>query len=413
MHDFFKVLSVAECVAALRSFSRLAEESTPLSEADGRVLARDIRAAEDLPLMDRSSMDGYAVNARDTFGGSEGSPAYLECVGSIDIQTPPDFVLKPGECAEIVTGGCLPEGADAVMMVEYTEAMAGTVEMRRSVAPGDNVMLRGEDARRDEVALAAGTVLRPQEIGLLAALGYPEVPVRRRPVVGIISTGDELVPVEAEVRPGLVRDVNSATLAAIVRRAGGEPVGYGLVPDTREALDSALAKAVNECDVTLLSGGSSIGVRDFTLAAVAGLPDSEVICHGVAISPGKPLILGRVGAKAVVGLPGQVTSAQVVMQVLGHPFLRHLQGETEPFENFGGRPAVRAVLSRNIASKPGREDHVRVRLTPVPDGLPQAEPLLGRSGLLGTLLRAQGLVRIAETGEGLTEGTEVDVLLLP
>jgi molybdopterin molybdotransferase len=360
------------------------------------------------------------VRARDLFGAGEGSPAYLELQGSIDIETPPDFDLRPGHCAGIVTGGSLPEGADAVVMVEHTQDMgAATIEVRRAVAPGENVMLRGEDAEAGAVALAAGRVLRPQEVGLLAALGVSRVTVRRRPRVGIVSTGDELVPVEDVPRPGQVRDVNSATLAALVRRAGGVPVQYGLVPDEQAALDAALATGAAECDVLLVSGGSSVGVRDLTLTAVRSLHGAEVLCHGVAVSPGKPLILARVeqggAVKAVWGLPGQVASAQVVMQVLGAPFLRRLAGDARALDlerPDPARPARRAVLARNLASKQGREDYVRVRLEQDPgEPLPRAVPVLGKSGLLRTLLHSNGLVRIPADAEGLEAGEELDVRL--
>lgn len=404
---FFKVISPAEFAGLLRKFPRLDAEDAPLADATGRVLAHDAVAHEDLPLTNRSSMDGYAVNAREVFGASEGNPAYLEKMAEIAIETPPDFVLQPGYCAGIVTGGVLPEGADAVVMVEHTgELGAETIEFRKSVAPGDNVMLRGEDASTGAAALAAGTILRPQEIGLLAALGFAAPTVHARPKCGVISTGDELVPVDETPRPGQVRDVNSHALAALIAQAGGIPVLYGLVPDEEQALVSAVAKATAENDVVFISGGSSVGVRDLTQAAIMALPDSEILAHGVALSPGKPTILARVGDKAVWGLPGQVTSAQIVMLVLGCPYLRHVQGDAAAFDPVRRR-TVKSVLARNVASKPGREDYVRVRLDA--DG---AYPILGRSGLLKTMIRAHGLVRVPADSEGLDAGTAVDVWIM-
>ncbi len=287
------------------------------------------------------------------------------------------------------------------------------MEIRRPVAPGAHVLRRGDDARRGCPALRAGTPLRPQEIGLLAACGAQQATVRARPRVGILSTGDEVIPVSADPRPGQVRDVNSHALAAICREAGAEPRLLGIVPDELETIAAALQKHLAQVDVLLLSGGSSVGARDFTIAALKRLPGAEIFCHGVALSPGKPLILARVGGKCVWGLPGQVASAQVVMFVLGAPFLRHLAGCADAFDQ-SRRPARKAVLSRNMASRQGREDYLRVRLeAPAADGgLPLAVPVPGLSGLLRTLLDAQGLVRIDADLEGLEKGSVVDVLLL-
>jgi len=409
-NGFFNVLSVTEFVDVLRTFSPLTEETVSGMAADGRVLAQDVVSGEDLPAAPRSCMDGYALRAQDVFGASEMNPAYLESVGAVPIEKPAEFSLRPGECASIVTGGILPEGADAVMMIEHTEELgAGTVEMRKSLAPADNVMLKGEDAGAGKVALAAGTLLRPQEIGLLAALGIADVAVHARPRVGILSTGDELVPVTQTPQVGQVRDVNSSTLACSVARAGGLPTQYGLVKDDLASLESALRTALDANDAVFLSGGSSVGTRDLTVAAIERIEGMELVNHGVAISPGKPLILARCGNKAVWGLPGQVASAQVVMFVLGMPFLRHLAGWRNPFDQ-SLWPARRAVLTRNVASKPGREDYVRVRLDAA-EGSVRATPVTGKSGLLKTLILSQGVIRIPSDSEGVYEGAEVDVLL--
>ena len=409
-NGFFNVLSVTEFVDVLRTFSPLTEETVSGVAADGRVLAQGVVSGEDLPAAPRSCMDGYALRAQDVFGASEMNPAYLESVGAVPIEKPAEFSLRPGECASIVTGGILPEGADAVMMIEHTEELgAGTVEMRKSLAPADNVMLKGEDAGAGKVALAAGTLLRPQEIGLLAALGIADVAVHARPRVGILSTGDELVAVTQTPQVGQVRDVNSSTLACSVARAGGLPTQYGLVKDDLASLESALRTALDANDAVFLSGGSSVGTRDLTVAAIERIEGMELVNHGVAISPGKPLILARCGNKAVWGLPGQVASAQVVMFVLGMPFLRHLAGWRNPFDQ-SLWPARRAVLTRNVASKPGREDYVRVRLDAV-DGSGRATPVTGKSGLLKTLILSQGVIRIPSDSEGVYEGAEVDVLL--
>lgn len=411
-HGFFRVLSRPGFLELLRRFPAVGSQTVPLTQAFGRVLARDLLAPEDLPLADRSCMDGYAVRAADLFGAGETSPTQLARVAEIAVDACPDFELLPGQCAWIPTGGCLPRGADAVLMVEFSQELSpGIVEMRKAVAPGEYVMQRGEDARAGEPALPAGTRLRAQEIGLLAALGVAGVEVFARPRVALISTGDEVLPVEAQVRPGQIRDVNAHALSCLVQEFGGEPVACGIVKDELALLVRAIQAAQASCDLVLLSGGSSVGVRDLTMQALAHLPDSEVLAHGVAMSPGKPTILARLGQKPFLGLPGQIASAQVVMLVLGRPLVRHLAGDGTAFDE-ALRPLRRAELSRNVASKHGREDFVRVRIEARGGLLPLAVPVLGKSGLLRTLLDCQGLVVIPADLEGLYAGTEVDVWLI-
>jgi molybdopterin molybdotransferase len=407
---FFRAVSTAQFTDLLRAFAPLAPETVDLLAARGRFLAAGVTAVENLPANPRAAMDGYAVRAADVFGATESNPGYLDLAMDIPIGMVPDAPLPAGRCARIVTGAVLPQGADAVVMVEYTEDMgAGAVEFRRSVAPGDNMLFAGEDAALGQCVLPAGTRLRPQEIGMLAALGHERVGVGGRPRVGVLSTGDELVPVAATPRPGQIRDVNSHTLSAMVAAAGAAPKTYALVPDDLAGITAALAAATAENDLTLLSGGSSVGARDFTLDALRAL-GADILAHGVAISPGKPTILASLGGRPVIGLPGQVTSAQMVMLAFGVPLLAHLAGDPAAFD----RPprTFPAELSRNVASKQGREDHVRVRLEARPGQLPLAHPVLGKSGLLKTLLLADGCIVIPADREGFPGGMEVAVRLL-
>ena len=415
-HEFFDIISRAEFEARLCSFPRLDAVAIPLSEACGRVPAAPFTAPENLPLTDRSCMDGFALSARDVFGAGETNPAYLENVLDIRVDQPPAAPLAPGECARIPTGGSLPEGADAVVMVEHTHSMdapeegPGTIEIRKSVAPGENVMLRGEDAEAGKTALPEGRRLRAVDVGLVAALGVDSLEVVRVPRVGILSTGDELQEITAPPRPGKVRDVNGYTLCCLASEVGAEPIHLGIVRDDLAALTAALEMAVERYDAVFLSGGSSVGMRDLTVRAIKAQPDAEVLAHGVAISPGKPLILARVGGTPVLGLPGQVTSVQVVMHVLVLPFLRHLAGEASAFDM--AARTRRAVVARNTASRQGREDFVRVRLEDTGAGLPLAHPLPGKSGLLSTMLAADALLRIPADVEGVYEGAEAEILPL-
>jgi molybdopterin molybdotransferase len=410
--DFLETKSRREVEALLAEFAPVDLETVAYLDARGRVLAEDLVSPEDLPTGSRSSMDGYALSARDAFGASESNPAYLECVRTIEVNRFPDFVLASGECAWIPTGGFLPQGADSVVMVEYTDRLGGaTIEIRQSVAPGENVMAKGEDAAAGQVVLRAGIRLRAQEVGLLAALGITSVRVFRRPKVAILSTGDELVPVEERPAPGQIRDVNSHTVATLVEEAGGEAVRCGLVKDDLEGLTEAVARALQDHDLVILSGGSSKGMGDVTIEALEAIEGSEILVHGIRLSPGKPTILARIGDRPVLGLPGQAGSAQVVMAVLGEPLLRRLGGDARAFDE-EQRSWRRARLARNVGSRQGREDYVRVRLEAREGDLPLAHPVMGKSGLLRTLLQSDGLLRIPEEAEGVREGAEVDIWLL-
>ena len=359
-------------------------------------------------------MDGYALRARDTFGASVGAPQYLEIKGEVPMGAAPVRPLLPGETLRVPTGAMLPEGADAVVMVEYTaEHPDQTLEVRRAVAPGENLLTPGEDVPAGKLIFEAGARLRPQDLGLLAALGITQLKAYRRPRVAILSSGDEIVPVERKPGPGQVRDANAHLTAAQVREGGGLPLLLGIIPDDFSALRAALAAAISDADLILISGGSSVGARDLTLAAIRDLPASEVLVHGVAIRPGKPTILAAVdfclgsGAKPLLGLPGHPASAAVVMEVLGRPLLARLSGlkAAPPW----GR-TVTAALSRNLAGASGREDYVRVRLRPEGETL-WAEPVLGPSGLLSTLVNSDGLVMIPLGVEGLLKGEPVEVRL--
>ncbi|MFP5239954.1 MAG: gephyrin-like molybdotransferase Glp [Acidobacteriota bacterium] len=408
---FLELISPDQFRGVLATYSRLESETVPLEGCLGRYLAAPVTSREDLPALPRSSMDGYAVRAADCYGTTETNPSYLDLAGELDITAVSAEELQPGTCVRVVTGSSLPPGADAVVMVEHTADLGGgTIEIRKPSAPGENMMLAGEDARAGQTALEPGILLRPSEIAFLAALGIMEVPVGRRPVAAILSTGDELIPPSGTPRPGQIRDANAPALAAMAMQTGAEPLHMGIVPDSLEAIAAALAEAVDKADAVFLSGGSSVGVRDLTVEALSMLPDTEVLVHGLAVSPGKPTILARSRGKAVWGLPGQVASAQVVMFVFGCPFLAHLTGDAAAFTR--PRPSVRAVLARNVASRQGREDYVRVRLEQAGDGGLKAHPLLGKSGLVKTLVQAQGLVRIPADLEGLEAGTTHQVVLL-
>lgn len=407
--EFFRLQTREEVLALFPRFAAVGVEKVDLGEAGGRVAARELAAPEEVPSFRRASMDGYALRAGDTFGATPGLPQYLEIRGSVPMGGAPAGVVASGEAWRIATGGMLPGGADAVVMVEYTNEMPdGTLEVRRPVAPGENVLQPGEDVKAQETFFPAGRPLRPQDIGLLAALGISRVPVYLRPRVAVLSSGDEIVPITETPAPGRVRDANAFMVAAQVRASGGLPLSRDIVPDDREALYGVLAEALKGADLVLISGGSSVGARDLTLAAIEDLPGAEILVHGVAIRPGKPTILADIGGKPLLGLPGHPASAGVVMHVLGRPLLQRLAGLAENLPSWGG--AVPARLSRNLAGASGREDFVRVRLRPEGDTL-WADPVLGPSGLLSPLVKSDGLVVIPLGVEGLFRDDPVTVHL--
>jgi len=389
----------------------LPAESVLLSEAAGRTLAAALTAPGDLPGFARGTMDGFAVRARDTFGASETSPTYLELAGEVAMGVASDFSLAAGQCARIGTGGMLPVGADAVVMVEHTRSVsATTVEVSRPSAPGTHTMGPQDDAAAGELLLPVGQRLRPQDVGLLAALGVGRVDVVRKPRVGILSTGDEVVALEANPGPGQVRDVNRYTLAAQVRDAGGEPVPLGLVPDDEEAIRGAATDSLGRCDLTLLSGGSSVGVRDLTARVFLSFPGAELLVHGVAVAPGKPFLWVRTPYGHLLGLPGQVTSCMVTFHLFVEPVLERMLGR--PARSFCRFYRRNARLTRNLPSVHGREEYARVQFVADGEGW-LAEPLFGASGLLKTLRRADGLVRVPVNVEGFEAGAMVEVLVFP
>ena len=407
MKEFFEVKDIDEVFGCFNRFATVKTETVGLEGVCGRVAAEDITAQENLPEFPRSVVDGFAVRGASTFGASETNPAYLTVRGKVAMGGVPDFSIGPGEAAKIPTGAMLPEGADSVVMVEHSGALdETTIEVYRSVAPGQNSIGIGEDYRKGAVLVTRGQLLRPQHAGVLAAFGRHEIPVYRRPAVGIISTGDEIVSVSDTPAPGQIRDINAYTIAGMVSQAGAVPVGYGIVADNLDALFERCRRALEDCDTVLISGGSSVGTRDYTVEAIAAFEDAHILVHGISISPGKPTILAAVGGKAFWGLPGHVVSAMIVFARVVKPYLNHLGGLNAASTTEISTPAR---LRRNVSSVHGRLDFVRVRLHKE-NGVLWAEPLLGKSALINTIARADGLIEIDKNTEGLDEGDRVLVM---
>ena len=402
--EFFAVKTVSETLEGFRPARRTPVETVGLAAAHGRVPADPVLAPHALPGFARATVDGYAVRAGDTFGASEGLPSYLDVVGAVAMGKPPDVAIAPGAAVAIPTGGVIPAGADAVVMVEYTqEAMTGTIEVVRPVAPGDGLVRADEDVAEGAGLVPAGRALRAQDLGLLSGAGVTEVRVHARPRVAIVSTGDEVVdPATRELEVGQVRDASAVALGALVRDAGGEPDLRGIVRDDRDALSAVLRDAVGACDVVVVSAGSSVGARDETAAVVAGLGEPGIWAHGIALRPGKPTLLADCGGVPVIGLPGNPRSALVVFRLVGTPIVRLVGGVTHP----SPAPSARARLERDVPSAAGRLDVVQVT---VRDGL--ASPLFGASALLSILTAADGYIVVPDEATGLPAGSDVDVTL--
>lgn len=402
MAEFLKVVNYQEGISRLRnSFPVRHTETVALGEAYGRILAGSITAPEDIPAYHRSTVDGYAINAEDSYGCSESLPAYLQWAGEIKIGQNPGFSMQKGQCAWIPTGGMLPEGCNAAVMVEYTEKLGDdSVLIYRPAGPGENVMYRGEDIQAGQSLFQAGKNLRPQDIGLLASLGISRVEVCKPYRVAVLSTGDEVVPIEARPVAGEVRDVNSHSLAAAITGTGNEARVYPLVKDNFQELKIAVERCLDENDVLLLSGGSSVGLMDHTTDVLLSFPDSELLFHGLAVKPGKPTLAVAIGSKMVVGLPGHPVSALMMYNVLCNPLLRN-----------NTAIQIEARVAQNIASQAGRDDFIPVQL--IEDGAENrlARPLLGKSGLMSILALADAYLHISYTAQGIKAGEKCNVTL--
>lgn len=403
----------------------IASDHLAVDSALGRVTAEDILAPHPLPEFPRTTVDGYAVRARDTFGASDSLPAYLHLIGEVPMGDEPSFEIGAGQCAIIHTGGMLPKGADAVVMLEYTQTVrAGLpesengiadqsiaeIEIFKSVAEGENVINVGEDVGKNQVVIPKGTILRPAEIGGLLALGITSLRVAKLVRVGLISTGDEVIEPSQRPRPGQVRDINSYTLGALVEKSGGVAVRYGIVGDQFEVLKEAAAKALSECDMVIITAGSSASTRDMTAEVIRGLGEPGVLVHGINTRPGKPTILGVCNNKAVIGLPGNPVSALVNGYLFVVPVIERLLGALPK-----PKATVQAKLTVNLPSQAGREDWWAVKL--IVNRKSQianyeAEPIFGKSNLIFTLAAADGLLKIHPDATGLSAGEIVQVMLI-
>lgn len=407
--ELLKVMSVDEVKNIIhREFKyTLGLERVRLLASVNRICAKDVKADGNIPSFRRSTVDGYAVNSKDVFGASESIPAMMDLKEDILMGKPPVMDISfPGECSYIPTGGMLPEGSDSVVMIEYSDKLDdNTILINTPVAPGANVIQIGEDISISEVVVRDGQRLRPYELGVLASLGIKEIPVYKAPRVAIISTGDEIVPLEYRPLIGEIRDINTYLLCASVLEDGGVPVSYGIIKDEFELLKNTVDRALIDCDIILISGGSSVGKKDHTLNVIKSYENGGVLVHGMAIKPGKPTIVGKIGEKIVFGLPGHPLAASIVYKILVKEYINKLMKLKE--KEYG----ITAEISINYHKARGREEYLPVSLESVEEKV-IAKPVFGKSGLITAFSRAYGYIRIDKNVEGLTEGEKVEVYKL-
>jgi molybdopterin molybdotransferase len=404
--ELFNVISMDEAKHIINNkFSHeLRSEKVSVLDCIGRFSYEDVKAGCNTPEFRRSTVDGFAINSRDVFGASEAMPSILELVGEVFMgEVPPGKIEASGQCLYVPTGGMLPEGSDSVVMVEYSSKLdEKTILIDTTIAPGDNVIQVGEDISIGETVINTGERLRPYEIGVLSSLGIKEILVFKKPVIGIISTGDEVIPSDNEPSPGQVRDINTNLLWSSVLKDEAEPISYGIIKDDYELLKSTVDRAINECDIVLISGGSSVGTKDHTLKVISSLEDGGVLAHGISVKPGKPTIIGKAKGKIIFGLPGHPLACSIIYKILVKSYIDKLLHHNETI--FG----TNAEFTINYHKAKGREEYLPVSLDRV-NGKIIARPMFGKSGLITVFSRAWGYVNINKNVEGLRAGEQVEV----
>lgn len=407
---FRKLLTFDEAQKVIASNfkpSDIGEEEAVLLEAYSRVLSENIVSTLDIPPFSRSTVDGYAVKAEDTFGADENQPVTLKLSGTVNIGEQPKVVIAKGEAAEIVTGAPIPDGADAIVMVEDTEQENCDLKVFSAVTVNENIMKKGSDIKKDSVVLRKGQLLGSSEIGVIAAMGLTKVKVQRIPIVAVLSTGGEVTEPGKPLPAGKIYDINAYSLSTAVIESGAKPVYFGVIPDDKAALSKALQSALASADLVLTSGGVSVGPRDYTPQIVDSLGKPGIIVYGIAVKPGKPTTVGFIGEKPVFSLPGHPTSALLIFYLLARPLIQQL----------AGRPVVdlkkvKAVAGSRMFSAKGRRTFVMVKLEFDKNCRLIAEPVeTGASGAITTLAKSDGFVEIPEDMQFVDVDQEVNVVL--
>lgn len=373
----------------------------------GRVLAEDIYAPFDLPEFHRSTVDGYALCSKDTFGASDSLPVFLHCLGAVDMGVDTNLSVSTGKAVYVPTGAMIPNGADGVVMIEYVELLdSHTIAVHRPVAPGDGMVLKGEDLKKDSLILKKGRRLKPQDIGALTAVGIKHIKVLEKPRVAILSTGDEIVSPDEEVSFGKIRDINTYTLSAMAEQMGCEVTFKAVVKDDYHLLIKTLEPLIEQNHIVIISGGSSVGTKDVTAKVIDDLGEPGIFVHGVAVKPGKPTIIGKAGNTALFGLPGHPVSAMIVFKI----FVEYLIHDIMKYK-IDKNIILQALADTNIHSSPGKETYQMVVIEKSGEDY-IAKAVHGKSGAISLMTRAQGYIKIDTNKEGVKKGERVDVYLL-
>ena len=409
MSDFLKAKPIEQALEIIDNHPTPLLSTVNIKTIDSlsRTVSTPITSPSDLPSFDRSTMDGYAVRATDTYGASQSQPSYLNLISEITMGSIPKTKIKVGQAAKIFTGGMIPESADAVVMVEYTELIdSSLIEIIKPVAPGENIIKIGEDIKENDPVFEVGHVIRPQDIGGLLALGITQTPVFERPKIGVISTGDELINPEIEPTKGQVRDINSYTVSSLIQKHGGEPIIFGINKDEFEVQFNSAQKALTECSLLVISAGSSTSSRDLTSQVISSLGEPGILMHGLAHKPGKPSIIGSVENKLIFGLPGNPVSAMIIFELLVKRAINNILRSTKKLIT-----PTQAILTTDIPSINGREELVPVKLYNSQSGKLMAEPVFGKSNLIYTLIKSDGIVIVPINKSGIYSGDLVDVFI--
>lgn len=407
--EFFKCILVEEAVNIIKEEFKdykLESEIVDLEYAYDRVIYEDVVSTQFVPEFDRSTVDGYAIVAEDSYGASDTIPTILDVIGEVKMGEMTDIVISSGKCAYVPTGGMIPQGANAVIMIENTEKMdEKTLLVQKPVRVQENVIKRGEDIRENEIVIEKGRKLNPAHIGALASLGISRVKVFKKPKVSIISTGDEIIGIEEKLEYGKIRDINSYSLRAQAQKSGLEVVENVIVKDDFNQLKEAIEKGIEKSDIVLLSGGSSVGERDFTKEAINSLGGKGILAHGISIKPGKPTLIANARGKLVVGLPGHPVSAITVFMAVVEPFIEQLYSLKTI------KPTIFAKMTANFPSAPGKDTYVFVNIKKE-NGIYYATPKFGKSGMITNLSKADGYIVIKIHEEGVNKGDLREVYLL-
>ncbi len=407
--EFFNVVSIKEAGHKILDNFKGYEfglEEVSILEATDRILAEDIVSDINVPEFNRSTVDGYAIQSKDSHGASESVPSLLNIIGEVKIGEVPHKAIRSGEAMYIPTGAMVPEGADGVVMIEHTEKLDDhSLMVYKPISFNENIIQKGDDIKKGEVALKKGRRINPEVVGVLAALGISKVKVYKKPRFYIISTGDEIIDIDEKLELGKIRDINSYALYSLITKLGGSVVGKSIVKDNYDLLKDEVEKAIALSHIVLISGGSSVGTRDYTAKVINSLGGKGVFVHGISIKPGKPTIVGEGGGKLIFGLPGHPVSSIIVFKAVVEPFVKHKMGIVEY------KPKVKAIMDFNFHSHPGQETYQMVKLREVDEEI-HASPNFGKSGMISLLSNSDGYIIIKPHEEGVYKGEEREVYLL-